>query len=194
MNFNLRHAGAVAAALLPLLASSPAAAFCNNTSTPFDGAWAIATTYGGTDTQNYGVKKHAYQFTPLVDMKMCSIGYESPPNAPATYRFKIRELPPGTASQTWTIPASAFPNGTTTFVALPTTFPLLHGHKYELRRTVISYGSPVQLQGRTLDQMTGHFGLMAPSIQLLGTHLWGVGGPPSSSNAYLPDINFGTSP
>lgn len=167
---------------------------CINTGTPFQLAYAQQT-WLGSDVVTYDVKIHSYRFIPRVNMTLCSIGYTSPPNPPGKYRFKLRDVtatPVVLVNQVFNPAATFFPPQ-----AIPNTtyqpvgpVALTAGRTYEISRTALNFSGFDQLIGRLLTNQTGQFPIAAPSITIVSTKLYKLGGP--SVNQLLPFIDFGT--
>ena len=183
-------------AMAGAVASDAAAQTCNQTSTPFQAAYnqQIPT---GTDKVFMDVVTHRYTFKPLVNMTMCSIGYQSPPLASTqlAYRFKLFDMtttPPtlmhATQALNGLIKFPAAPPFTTSHYSIPPQT-LVAGRTYQLRRTAVSYASSNDLVGRVLTDQAPEFTIVAPNIKIPHSKLYGGGGP--FVDQYLPHIDFG---
>jgi len=144
----------------------------------------------------FGTSKrvHSYQFTVPQAKKLCSIGYEAPVTAPASYQFKLYNCNSGTPvpipGASVTVPGSTFPNGSTTYYTLPGSWVLLPGNCYEIRRRVVGPATPAQRTGRRLDNETS-YPIVGSAITILSTDFFS-GAPPQIVDMALPYIDFGT--
>ena len=187
---------ALSAVAMMLLAPSTAGAqTCNTTNTPFQGLYALQASTG-TDRVTIDTVSHRYTFKPQVNMTMCSIGYQSPPGAPAglTYKFILTDLSAPPPLQDITLgswPASTFsatPPFTPTHVAIAPVN-LVAGNVYKLRRVATGSSSAIDLIGRVLTDQEPYFPISAPNLKITHSKFYGGGGP--LVDRYLPFIDFG---
>lgn len=145
----------------------------------------------------FGINRrvHSYQFTVSQSAKLCSIGYEAPATPPVSYTFKLYNcnsgvpVPvPGAVNVT---PGSFFGPGIQ-YTPISPAWPLLAGTCYELRRSVPAASSPVQRQGRRLDNETSYPINAVPAITILGTNFHNTSSGTQITNNALPYIDFGT--
>lgn len=196
----IRALCAIAALLPPVLLTgcggSSSVPACNETSTPFQAAYAVATSVtGAAEHITLDLMTHEYTFRPNTAMTVCSIGYQAVPslvNSVPTIAapYKIELIDAGT-NTTLSSGLYSFSTTTTSFVPLTTPVSLIAGQSYTLRRTVNNYNGDISnTVGRLVDGQAGQFPINpAGALTIIGTSFYGTGGP--VLNDRLPYIDFG---
>lgn len=203
--YRTRTRGLCAAAfLLPLallagcggLSSAPPAV-CNETGTPFQTAYAVATaTTGASEHVTLDLMTHEYSFQANTAMTICSVGYQavprlvnSVPTIAAPYLIELIDVGSATTLYSGT---HNFSTTATSYVPLPTPVVLTPGNTYTLRRTVNNFNGDIgNTIGRLVDGQAGHFPINPQGpMTIISTNFYGTGGP--VPNSRVPYIDFGT--
>lgn len=153
---------------------------------------AEAASHPADDGFGIGRRVHSVTFTSSQTMKVCSIGYEAPPNPPATYEFRLYDCTSGTSipipGASTTVPGTAFVGG---LHYVPVHWGIVAGRCYEVRRKVNATASAAQRQGRRLANEAAYPITSAPPITVLSTSFFNSGSGSPIVDQDLPFIDLG---